>query len=128
MATTTSAELMAAARSAIRYISLDDAKPLVDDPNTVFVDVRDSKELSDSGTIPGALHVPRGGLEFALDAASDFAMPELTSGKQLVLVCGSGARATFATKLAQDLGQNAICLEGGFKAWKASGAPVNEVG
>ena len=59
-----------------------------------------------------------------LDPASDFSMPELISGKRLVMVCGSGGRAAFATKLAKDMGHDAVCLEGGFKGWRAAGGEV----
>ncbi|MEM8988593.1 MAG: rhodanese-like domain-containing protein [Pseudomonadota bacterium] len=123
MSKVTSADLIAAAKAAIDHISVDDAKPLAGGGDVVFVDVRDSKEL-EAGAIPGAVHAPRGGLEFALDPASDFAVAELVSGKRLVMVCGSGGRAAFATKLAKDMGHDAVCLEGGFKGWKAGGGPV----
>ena len=123
MSKVTSADLLAAAKAAIEFISVEDAKALANDDTAVFVDVRDSKEL-EAGAIPGAIHAPRGGLEFALDPASDFAVTELTSGTRLVRVCGSGGRASFATKLAKDMGHDAVCLEGGFKAWKTAGGEV----
>ena len=123
MGNVTSAQLLAEAKAAIDHVSVQDARSQADDGSAVLVDIRDSKEL-DAGAIPGAVHAPRGGLEFALDAQSDFAMPELTAGKRLIMVCGSGGRAAFATKLARDMGHDAACLEGGFKGWKAAGAPV----
>ena len=123
MTNATSEKLLAAARAAIDHVSIDEAKSLCDGGAAVLVDIRDSKEL-DAGAIPGAVHAPRGGLEFALDPCSELAMTELTSGKRLIMVCGSGGRAALATKLAKDMGANAVCLQGGFKAWKAAGGSV----
>ena len=50
-------------------ISVDDARKSHGDPDTVFVDIRDVRELEREGMIPGAFHAPRGMLEF-YDAAS----------------------------------------------------------
>lgn len=124
MTLVTSNELLAEARKNIDYVSVDEAKTLHGSDDVVFVDIRDSKELVDPGAIPGAIHAPRGGLEFSLDPASELANPKLNSGKRLIMVCGSGGRATLATKLAKDMGHDAVCLEGGFKGWKAAGGPV----
>jgi rhodanese-related sulfurtransferase len=43
---------------------VDEAKTLHGDPNVVFVDLRDPRELKREGVIPGAFHAPRGMLEF----------------------------------------------------------------
>ena len=44
-----------------------DAIKLKDDPNILLVDIRDIRELDRDGRIPGALHAPRGMLEFWVD-------------------------------------------------------------
>ena len=119
----TSSQLLADARATIQHISVEEAIALHAASRAVFVDIRDSKEL-ESGAIPRAVHAPRGGLEFALDPTTDLSVPELVAGVQLVMVCGSGGRAALATKLALDMGHDAVCLEGGFRGWQSSGAPV----
>jgi hypothetical protein len=62
-------ELVAHANSRVKTVSAQEAMALLDDPETVFVDLRDSSELSRDGKISGAVHVTRGMLEFALDLA-----------------------------------------------------------
>ena len=48
----------------------------------------------EKGTVKGSVHASRGFLEFHADPASPMHKPELTSGKKLVLFCGSGAFCT----------------------------------
>jgi len=60
-------ELLAEANSRVVAVTAEDAIPRVTATDTVFVDVRDSSELSSEGKIPGSVHIPRGMLEFALD-------------------------------------------------------------
>lgn len=119
----TSAERVAAAKAAIESMDIETAKDLIEDDRYVFVDVRDSAEL-DSGKIPGAVHAHRGGLEFALDKASEFSNAELIGGKTLIMVCGSGGRAALATKLANEFGLTAVCLVGGMKGWRAANGAI----
>lgn len=119
----TAAMLIAEANKAIRHITVGDARKKLNDPDFVFVDVRDSAELA-AGRIPGVVHAQRGGLEFALDPESGMAVDALVSGKTLIMICGSGGRAALATKLALEFGRDARCLEGGMKAWIAAAAPV----
>ena len=49
-------QLVDEAEAEIETISAEDAKQLVDDENTVIVDLRDIRELWNSGTIPGSVH------------------------------------------------------------------------
>jgi enamine deaminase RidA (YjgF/YER057c/UK114 family)/rhodanese-related sulfurtransferase len=97
------------------------AKATADD--VVFVDVRDKEEYSDS-TIPGAVHAARGWLEWHLDPLSEYHIPELRSGRRLVMVCGGGGRSSLAARLANSLGIDATYIRGGFRAWQASGGPT----
>jgi len=123
MPSLSSVDLVANARAAIKHISVDEASQKLSNDDYVFVDVRDSAEL-ETGKIPTSIHAHRGGLEFALDPMSNLKNEALVAGKTLVMICGSGGRAALATKLALDFGHNALCLEGGMKAWKESGAPL----
>ena len=59
----------------------------------IFVDVRDSAAIAESGTIAGALRIPRGFIEFAADPDSPFHNPELEKQSEIVLVCGAGGQA-----------------------------------
>ena len=56
-------ELIARAMGEIETLTLEQAEQLLSDPNTVFVDIRDVRELEREGMIPNAFHAPRGMLE-----------------------------------------------------------------
>jgi len=119
--------LIARAMAEIETVPLLKAEPLVDDPNVVFVDIRDIRELEREGMIPNALHAPRGMLEFWVDPDSPYYKPIFGEGKRLVLYCASAWRSALATETLQNMGVPNIChLEGGFSAWKKAGLPTAE--
>ena len=66
------------------------AAALLNDPGVVFVDLRDPRELTREGKIPGAFHAPRGMLEFWVDPDSPYHKDVFSSGKRLVFYCQSG--------------------------------------
>lgn len=123
----TSSLLLAEARALVEEIEIAQVKTMLDHPAVKVLDVRDSKEL-ESGMIPLAHHAPRGMLEFYLDRNSEYFLASLQNCTTLVMVCGSGGRATLAAKLARDMGWNAVVLKGGMKAWKAANEPLALVG
>ena len=93
--------------------------------DTVFVDLRDPRELEREGKIPGAFHCPRGMLEFWIDPESPYHMPIFAEAKRFVFYCASGWRSALATKAAQEMGLAPVAhLKGGFTAWKNAGGPI----
>ena len=91
----------------------------------VFVDIRDVRELERDGMIPGAVHAPRGMLEFWVDPDSPYYKPVFGEDKTFVLYCASAWRSSLATAALQDMGLAPVAhIEGGFKGWKAAGLPV----
>jgi rhodanese-related sulfurtransferase len=120
-------ELIANAMAQIETVPLDNAKQLLGDPNTVFVDIRDIRELEREGMIPNAFHAPRGMLEFWVDPESPYYKPIFGEGKRLVLYCASAWRSALATEALQKMGLPGVChLEGGFSAWKKAELPIQE--
>jgi rhodanese-related sulfurtransferase len=118
-------QLIAEASAKIRTLSLDEASRKLADPNVVFVDVRDVRELEREGMIPGAFHAPRGMLEFWVDPQSPYYKEVFGSGKEFVLYCQSGWRSSLAAATLQDMGLAPVChIEGGFSAWKQARLPV----
>jgi len=118
-------QLVAEANEQIRTVTQDEARKKLEDPNVVFVDIRDVRELERDGMIPGAFHAPRGMLEFWVDPDSPYYKDVFGSGKEFVFYCASAWRSALATKAVQDMGLGPVAhLEGGFGAWKKSGAPV----
>jgi len=113
------------AMEVIETIPLDKAQELLADSKTVFVDIRDVRELEREGMIPNALHAPRGMLEFWVDPESPYYKPIFGEGKRLVLYCASAWRSALATETLQRMGVPHVChLEGGFSAWKKASLPT----
>ena len=120
-------ELIANAMAQIETVPLEKAQQFLGDKNTVFVDIRDVRELERDGMIPNAIHAPRGMLEFWVDPESPYYKPIFGEGKRLVLYCASAWRSALATETLQKMGVPGIChLEGGFSAWKKAELPVAE--
>ena len=119
--------LIDGAMAQIDTIPLDQAQKWLSEPNTIFVDIRDVRELEREGMIPNALHAPRGMLEFWVDPDSPYYKPIFGEGKRLVLYCASAWRSALATETLQKMGLPHVChLEGGFSAWKKAGLPTVE--
>lgn len=120
-------ELIQSAMTEIETLSLEKAQQLFTDPNVVFVDIRDIRELEREGMIPNAFHAPRGMLEFWVDPDSPYYKPIFGEGKQLILYCASAWRSALSTQTLQRMGVPNIChLEGGFSAWKKAQLPTVE--
>ena len=120
-------ELIQSAMTEIETLSLEKAQQLLTDPNVVFVDIRDIRELEREGMIPNAFHAPRGMLEFWVDSDSPYYKPIFGEGKQLILYCASAWRSALSTQTLQRMGVPNIChLEGGFSAWKKAQLPTVE--
>jgi len=124
----TAEQLVAQANAEIKTITVADVMKTQAAGNLVMVDLRDIRELTREGQIPGAVHAPRGMLEFWVDPASPyhrevFAQPD----KTFVFYCASAWRSALATKAVQDMGMtNVAHLEGGFSAWKKQGGMIEE--
>jgi len=117
-------QMIAEANAAIETISVHDAMALVGDVSVLFLDVRESQELS-TGFAPGAMHVPRGFLEFYADPESPMHKSEIARADRIVVYCASGGRSTLACKTLVDMGFDRIFnLAGGMAAWKAANGPL----
>lgn len=121
-------QLVSEAEQHVSAVSIEDAVKRLDDENTQFVDIRDVRELWREGTIPGALHVPRGMIEFWVDPDSPYHKPVFAADKTFLLFCASNWRSALATKALMEMGMTNVChLEGGFNKWKEHDAPVAPV-
>jgi rhodanese-related sulfurtransferase len=125
MPITPAADLVAAAKAQVRRVTVDEARAGQAAGKMLLVDVRDIRELEKEGRIPGAVHAPRGMLEFWVDPASPYHRPVFATDATLVLVCAMSWRSALAAKALQDMGvENVGDLDGGFDAWRTAGAPV----
>ncbi len=118
----TIADYKAEAAAAVTSVGVQSSLESVNDDSVVFVDVREAGEIAGKGKIEGAVHVPRGVLEFYIDPASSLHMDIFSSDKQIIFYCASGGRSILAAKTARDMGVSDVAsLEGGFAAWAAAG-------
>ena len=78
-------QMIQEARKEIDNHSPQEAKRRVDEEGALLVDVRDIRELQRDGVIPGALHSPRGMLEFWIDPASPYFKPVFAEDIEFVL-------------------------------------------
>ncbi len=118
-------QLVEEATRKIRTISVDEALAKHGNPNVVFVDLRDIRELERDGMIAGALHAPRGMIEFWVDPESPYYREVFGSGKEFIFYCAAAWRSALATATVQEMGLAPVChLEGGYTEWKKRGGPV----
>ena len=125
MTTISAKDLVAQANREVETLSAEEALARLGQPNTVLVDVREGEELAKTGRIAGAVHVPRGFVEFQADPASPTHRAELGGGKRLVLYCGSGNRSALAAKSLNDMGLGPVAhVAGGFPALAKAGGTI----
>ncbi len=118
-------QLVAEASETIRTLTVEEAVAMLGRDDVQFVDVRDVRELAETGRIPGARHVPRGLLEFWIDPKSPYHKEFFAEDKTFVFYCAVSWRSALATRVAQDMGLAPVAhLEGGFEAWREAGGAV----
>lgn len=118
-------DLVAAARARIREVAPTD---FATDPTPVLIDVREPAEY-DTGHLPGAINIPRGVLEFQVDAhpaVANVTDPALAHRERPVVVyCRTGGRAALAAVALQGLGFSDVrSIAGGITGWTEAGLPV----
>jgi rhodanese-related sulfurtransferase len=118
-------QLMEAANAAVPKISGKEAQELVA-KGALLVDVRDGTEVAATGKAAGAIHIPRGILEFKADPTSPTADPHFSTDKTVILHCASGGRAALAGKLLKDMGYEKVYNLGGLKDWVEAGGKVEK--
>lgn len=125
--TVSAAAMVAAARARIQEVGVAEAIALLDDPGTLFVDLRDPRERERTGIIPGSFHCPRGMLEFWVDPDSPYFKPVFAEDRTFLFHCASGWRSALSVATLQDMGFPAAHLREGFSGWVAQGGPVAAV-
>jgi len=117
--------LLDEANARVQLVSAVALADQLGDEDLVIIDLRDIRELQNEGHLPGAVHTPRGMLEFWIDPHSPYARPIFQEDKRFVFYCRSGWRSALATDVAMRLGlQRTSHLDGGFSAWKDSGFEI----
>jgi rhodanese-related sulfurtransferase len=125
MATSVKA-MMEAANAAVPRITSAQATEMVEKNGAVMLDVRDAMEVAQSGKAAGAVHIPRGLLEFKADPESPAHDKSLDRSKPVILYCASGGRSALAGKTLKDLGYEKVYNLGAFKDWAESGGKIDK--
>ena len=125
-ASITASDLVAEARAKIREVAPGAFHAAVAD--AVVIDVREPSEF-ETGHIPGAINIPRGVLEFQVDAhpaVANVSDPALSHKERpIVLVCRTGGRAALSAVNLQRLGfADVRSIAGGVLAWGEAGLPL----
>lgn len=121
-------ELVSLAESRIQTISVAEALRALGEEDALFVDLRDVRELQREGKIQGALHAPRGLLEFWIDPDCPYHKPVFNEDRRFIFYCNLGWRSALATDIAQQMGLRRVChIAGGFDAWKSAGGACEQV-
>lgn len=119
-------DLIDQAEQEIETISVRQALALHGNTDVAFIDLRDTRELDREGRIPGAIHIPRGSLEFRIDPRSASHHEIFASDKRFVFFCAGGVRSALAAQTALKMGLEPVChVAGGYGAWKRAGGPVD---
>ncbi len=120
-------QMLEEANAVIKTLSVQQAVALHGNPDVLFVDLRDPRELQREGLIPGSFHATRGMLEFWIDPDSPYHKPVFAEDRQFLFYCGGGWRSALAAKTAQEMGLRRVAhIEGGFSAWRDAGGPVEQ--
>jgi len=118
-------QLVTEAKQRIQNLTLDQLRAEIERGGTQIVDIRDVRERQKLGWIPGAIHVPRGMLEFWLDPTSPCYTAKVDPEKRIVLYCAAGGRSALAADVLREMGFPDVAhFEPGFNGWAAAGQPV----
>ena len=114
-------QLVQKAKQSIRECTIQDVKTRMDRGEPFyFIDIREDHEVA-GGYAKGAIHLGRGILERDIETR----IPDKQT--PLVLYCGGGYRSALAAESLQKMGfSNVESMDGGIKAWREGGYPMED--
>lgn len=122
----TLAKLMQEADAVVPRMTVDNAIAVHSDGGALFVDVRDSSDIQKTGTIAGALRIPRGMIEFFADPNSPHHNAAFQFDAAIHIVCGLGGQAALAGKSLKDMGFTNVTNVGGIETWRDANGPMED--
>jgi rhodanese-related sulfurtransferase len=112
-------KLVNEAKSRVKEIDIEGYKKMALEPH-VLVDTREESEWN-AGHVKGAMHLSKGVIERDIETQ----VPDKST--KLILYCGGGFRSALVADNLQKMGYtNAISLDGGWRALKESGLPIEK--
>lgn len=91
----------------MKEINVNEIDRIVD---PIVIDVREDYELEETGTIKGAIHIPMNEVPNRLN--------EIIKEREIYILCRSGVRSYNVAKYLNELGYEAINLDGGIINYK----------
>ncbi|HWW10701.1 MAG TPA: rhodanese-like domain-containing protein [Candidatus Acidoferrales bacterium] len=120
------ARLVADAQALVETLDAEQFAEEVKRDGVVLIDLREQAERKAHGAIPGAVHIPRGMLEFCADPALPVHADELTADRRILLYCARGSRSALAAMTLMTMGFPFVAhLAGGFPSWVQAGGAVD---
>ena len=86
----TAADLVAEAKQRIQNLTVDETAEELERGDALLIDLREPGEREEQGTIPGAVHAPRGMLEFWAVPTSYYHRAEFVPNRRVLLHCAGG--------------------------------------
>ena len=107
--------------SPVKEIGTADTTRLINRENAVLLDIREASEL-EAGKLPNAVHIPLSQLQSRVGELSKY------TSRPVIVYCARGMRSRGAAGMLAKAGFAGIYqLQGGVKAWKDAGLPVEPV-
>ena len=113
-------KLVNEARPRVREVTVDEARTrLAQNASAVLMDVREDAEWM-AGHASKAVHLGKGILERDIESV----VPDKQDS--IVLYCGGGYRSALAADALQQMGyENVLSMDGGIRAWREAGFPLD---
>ena len=124
MQTKTLEALLIEANELVKRLSYDESIELINNTQTVIIDVREESEVYNLGVIKNAIHIPRGLIEFKLSPNSPNNPVLINNDTNILVYCAGGYRSALAAKSLLDLGFKNVYNLGGFQEWVESGGEI----
>ena len=124
MQTKTLEALLIEANDLVKRLSYDESVDLINNTQTVIIDVREESEVYNLGVIKNAIHIPRGLIEFKLSPNSPNNPVLIKDDTNILVYCAGGYRSALAAKSLLDLGFKNVFNLGGFHEWVESGGEI----
>jgi rhodanese-related sulfurtransferase len=107
------------AKARVREVDVAEARRKLESGRASLIDVREDSEWA-AGHARGAQHLGKGVIERDIEEQ----VPDKNA--ELILYCGGGFRSALSADNLQRMGYtNVASMAGGWRAWQAAGAPVD---
>tara|TARA_X000000368_G_scaffold410287_1_gene393522 strand:- start:2559 stop:2945 length:387 start_codon:yes stop_codon:yes gene_type:complete len=116
--------LLKEANNEIKRLSFEESLSIINELNTIIIDVREESEVNNSGMIKNAIHIPRGLLEFTLIPNSPNNPVKIDDNTNILVYCAGGYRSALSAKTLKDLGFKNVYNLGGYSEWLDNGGDI----